>query len=198
MIPRSASLLARRLSPARSVPGFLGALCFLSFAVGDEVPVLPAEASDRLVELEGRKVVVHGTVESTGKSPGGTNFVNFRGTEFSLVAFRSDLDQFPDGEPAELYEGRRLAVEGAVAIYQNKPQIKLTSPSQVRILAEDEEFPPRIRETSVASAESAEAERADGDAETARDESGAESGEAADRVEEEKRIPPVDPSLYFR
>jgi len=178
------------------------ASCFLSvaplgsaFAEGESV-IVSASETDRLVELDGRKAVVHGNVESTGKSPGGTNFVNFRGSEFSLVTFRSDLDQFPEGEPSELYDGRRLVVEGVVAIYQGKPQIKLTSPAQVRFLGEDEEFPPKAVAESAAAVAAGE-----GDAEGAASaEVAAASGEAGDAEADapEKRQPPVDPSLYFR
>jgi len=107
-----------------------------------ETPILAATATRDLKAQEGQKVMVFGRIEGSGKSPSGTNFVNFQGAEFYLTAFKSDLDPFQEGEPAEPYEGKRIVVTGMVSIYRDKPQIKLVSPDQVRILAEGEIFPP--------------------------------------------------------
>ena len=107
-----------------------------------EAPLLKATATAELKEREGQKVVVFGKTEGSGKSPSGTNFVNFQGADFYLTAFKSDLDPFEGGEPAELYDGKRIVVTGVISIYRDKPQIKLVSPDQVRILAEGEIFPP--------------------------------------------------------
>ncbi len=104
---------------------------------------LPRRHRNRgLIAKEGQKVVVHGETKGSGRSASGTNFVNFKDAVFSLVTFKSDLGQFPDGEPAEAYEGKRIAVEGSISLYQGKPQIKLTDPKQVTVLAPDAVFPP--------------------------------------------------------
>jgi len=159
------------------------------------VLTLPALAQDKLylaatetaalVAKEGQKVVVHGETRGSGKSASGTNFVNFKDAEFFLVTFKSDLGQFPDGEPADAYEGKRLAVEGAISIYQGKPQIKLTDPKQVTVLAPDAVFPPPA-ETKVEPAAPSNPPMVK------------PSPEDAPAAEAPKRKPPVDPSEYFK
>lgn len=143
---------------------------------------LAAGETEALMAKEGQLVVVHGQAEGSAKSPGGTNFVNFREAEFFLVTFKTDLGQFPDGEPAEVYEGKRLAVEGVVSIYQGKPQIKLTDPAQVTVLAPDAVFPPPRS-----------ADDADVPSRPMAEEPAAEPA-----PEPAKRKPPVDPSEYFK
>lgn len=152
----------------------------------DEKLYLAANETEALVAKEGQKVVVHGRTKGSGKSGSGTNFVNFDGAEFFLVTFKSDLTRFPDGEPADVYEGKRLAVEGAVSIYQGKPQIKLTDPKQVALLEDDAVFPPpsENKEAPAASAKPMPEEKTD------------PAGEPA--PEAPKRKPPVDPSEYFK
>lgn len=122
----------------------LAAFAFLVPITGaDEKIYLPADATDDLIAKEGQIIVVHGETERSAKIASGTNFVNFKGADFVLVTFKSDLDQFPDGEPHELYDGKRVAVEGPISIYKDKPQIKLTSPEQITVLEPDAEFPPK-------------------------------------------------------
>lgn len=152
----------------------------------DDKLYLAATETDALMAKEGQKVVVHGRTKGSGKSGSGTNFVNFDGAEFFLVTFKSDLNRFPEGEPSEVYEGKRLAVEGTISIYQGKPQIKLTDPRQVTLLEDDAVFPPpsENKEAPAASAKPMPAEKA------------APAGEPA--PETPKRKPPVDPSEYFK
>lgn len=146
---------------------------------------LAANETEALMAKEGQIVVVHGFVEGSAKSPSGTNFVNFKDAEFFLVTFKSDLGQFPDGEPSDLYEGKRLAVEGAISVYQGKPQIKLTDPAQVTVLEADAVFPPvqeKKEEPAAPSKPMAEPPSTG-------------SGPTPDPP---KRKPPVDSSEYFR
>jgi len=110
--------------------------------------------------------------------------VNFKGADFFLVTFKSDLDQFEEGEPFELFEGKRIAVEGAISIYQDKPQIKLTSPGQVTVLEADEVFPPLMEKPDKVVAEKPPAKAM-------------EKSEEAPVEEEPKRKPPVDASEFF-
>jgi len=155
----------------------------------DEEPVIVAVTEmERLVELEGTVVTVYGEVSRTGESESGMNFVNFADTEFVLVTFASDVaQQFPDGEPHEIYRDKRLAVTGPIAIFRDNPQIKLTDPSMVRVLAPDEVFPPE----SEKSVEVAVAETGDSGGED-------EEPEAIEPEPEEKPGPPVDWKLYFK
>ncbi len=105
---------------------------------------LEATRTADLVAKEGQKIVVYGETAGSAKSASGTNFVNFKGSEFSLVTFKSDLTLFPKGEPYLTYDKKRLAVEGVVTLYRDKPQIKLTDPNQITLLAPDAVFPPPV------------------------------------------------------
>jgi DNA/RNA endonuclease YhcR with UshA esterase domain len=115
------------------------------------------------------------------------NFVNFKGAKFYLVTFKSDVDEFEDGEPADIYDEKRLAVTGLVSIYKEKPQIKLTSPDQVRILEEGEEFP---------TPGAAKAEKDKGEKKPIPKKAEEKSDDG--KKEEPKKKPPVDPKKYFK
>ena len=73
------------------------------------------------------------------------------------------------------------------SIYKEKPQIKLTSPDQVRILEEGEEFPPP-------GAAKAGEERGE---EKPMPKKAAEKSDEG-KKEEPKKKPPVDPKKYFK
>jgi hypothetical protein len=158
----------------------------LSTASAQDKLYLAAADTAALVAKEGQRVVVHGETKGSGKSAAGTNFVNFQDAEFFLVTFKSDLAQFPDGEPADAYEGKRIAVEGAISIYQGKPQIKLSDPKQVAVLAADAVFPPPPEKTK--------GEPSAPVPPTA----GTPPPGATPAAEAPKRKPPVDPSEYFK
>mgnify|MGYP003639875506 CR=1 FL=1 len=155
-----------------------------NWGVADDAIYLAAGDSKALIAKEGQKVTVYGTTAESSKSPSGTNFVNFEEAEFYLVTFKTDLTEFSDGEPSELYDGKRLTVSGVMSIYQGKPQIKLTSPDQIGVLEEGEEFPSAVvkkekpEEKPVVKSEP--------------------TPETKPAVEEPKRKPPVDPSEFFK
>jgi hypothetical protein len=113
------------------------------------------------------------------------NFVNFDGAEFYLVTFKSDLTEFLQGEPADLYDGKRLAVTGVISIYKEKPQIKLTDPKMVQILEADTEFPPKADAEPAKKKPAPEAKKT-------------ETPETKPTPEEPKKKPPVDPKKYFK
>lgn len=165
---------------------FLLSACWVSCLGADDRIYLAADSTEELIAKEGQIVVVYGETENSAKVSSGTNFVNFKRADFSLVTFKSDLDQFQDGEPHELYDGKRIAVEGLVSIYRDKPQIKLTSPKQVAILEPDDEFPPKAVEMkppeTVAEAKPAKEKKP----------------EEKSEPEPEKRKPPVDASEFFK
>jgi hypothetical protein len=171
----------------KSFPSSLALLALLAHvaASGEDKLYLAAGDTGALLAKEGQKVIVHGEAMGSKKSASGTNFVNFKDATFFLVTFKSDLSQFSEGEPSDLYEGKRLAVEGAVSIYQGKPQIKLTDPKQVTILAADAVFPPP-------------AETKPETATPAKVKTEKPAPETAPAPETPKRKPPVDPSEYFK
>jgi len=163
-----------------------GLLAQAAFAADEQAKIyLDAADSEAIASREGKAVIVYGVVSGSLKSPSGTNFVHFGDSDFYLVTFKSDLDPFTKGEPHQAYEGKRLAIEGTISIYQNKPQIKLTSPEQVTVLAEDAVYPPVAAPQAKAPTEAASPENP-----------------ATPAVETpaapEKPKPPVDPSEYFR
>jgi len=160
-------------------------LAFPALAAEDAI-YLAATETEAISAKEGQKVVVHGWTTGSAKSSSGTNFVNFENAEFYLVTFQSDVERFEDGEPHRIYDGERLAVEGVVSIYQDKPQIKLASPEQVTVLSEDEQFPPPQPEAP-------DPEKTAKEPESREDENPDEDG----KEEEKKRKPPVDASEYF-
>lgn len=146
---------------------------------------LDASESEAITAKEGQAVIVYGVASGSVKSASGTNFVRFGESVFYLVTFKSDLDPFTEGEPYEIYEGKRLAIEGIISLYQNKPQIKLTSPKQVTILADDAVYPPvAAPPTKAPTVTKSSEEPTPTPAETT--------------IPAEKPKPPVDPSEYFR
>lgn len=161
------------------------AIVSLSPSIADESQIyLKAGDTDAILEKEGQKCIVYGNTKNSSKSASGTSYVNFDGAEFYLVTFKSDLDGFEDGEPHEAFDGKRIAVEGVISIYKDRPQIKLTAPGQVRILEEDEVFPPLGEEKEEPKAAPAVAK------EKAPEEPPAE--------EMPKKKPPVDAKKYFK
>lgn len=155
-------------------------------ADADEKIYLEAVKTAELIAKEGQKIVVFGETGGSGRSASGTNFVNFKEAEFFLVTFKTDLAQFKEGEPHLLYDGKRLAVEGTITIYQGKPQIKLTAPDQVVLLAPDAVFPPPADKE----------EKAPGPDKSKKEEVPLPAGKV--EPETPARKPPVDPSEYFK
>ncbi len=162
------------------------AACLFSLVEADDKIYLSASNTKDLIAKEGQIVVVHGETERSARIASGMNFVNFAGSEFVLVTFKSDLDQFPDGEPHELYNDKRVAVEGPISIYKDKPQIKLVSPRQVTILEPDAAFPPMTPEKM---------EKPEVVVETT---TAKKKPEEKTEPEPEKRKPPVDASEFFK
>ena len=168
------------------LPVLIGAGTLRAQEGAEGLPILTATDTAALKAKDGQKVLVFGETERSGKSGSGMNFVNFKDAEFYLVTFKSDLAAFKEGEPSDIYNGKRLAVAGVVSIYKDKPQIKLTSPDQVRVLADDEAWP-KAPEASASVAPAA-PPVAKSDA----------SAGAAKAVETPTKKPPVDPKQYFK
>lgn len=169
---------------SRCFSGLLAAFAVTCAHADSSVIYIAATETEELKAKDGQRVTVYGETSGAGKSSSGTNFVNFKEGEFYLVTFKTDLNLFPKGEPADLYDGKRIAVTGVMSIYRGKPQFKLTSPEQVRVLEADEEFPPKQEEMKEAPEPEAKPEA---------------TPETESKPEEEsKRKPPVDPSEYFK
>ncbi len=152
-----------------------------------DVAIYIAAGDAKTIEAkDGQKVTVYGRVEGSEKSPSGTNFVRFGESAFYLVTFKSDLTEFPDGEPADQYEENRIAVTGTVSLFQGKPQIKLTSPDQIQILTDEEVFPPKVVAPPASQPEKSDPP------------SDPKPEKPMEETKTEKPKPPVDSSLYFK
>lgn len=124
------------------------ALLFLAFWMGraplgavDEPGVIPefpriaASATKVLQTKEGQRITVTGNVSDTGISSSGLHFVNFESSKFTLVTFAQDVPLFGEGGPAGLYAGKSIEVTGVIELYKGQPQIKLTSPAMIKVIA---------------------------------------------------------------
>ncbi len=163
-------------------------ICTGVFALERTPVYLAADQTAALIANEGRKVIVYGETEGSEKSASGTNYVHFKGSEFFLVTFKSDLGAFKKGEPHLAYNQKRLAVEGVVALREGKPQIKLTAPAQITVLEPGAVFPPPTAEKNETVAGSVEKKAG----------SAAAGETSASPPEVIKPKPPVDPSEYFK
>ncbi len=83
----------------------------------------------------GQPVFVSGKVVNVS-SAGRVNFLNFdtkRPPDFVAVVFRENLEKFP-GELKTLYAGKLVEIRGLVTTYQDKPQIVVTRPEQIKVI----------------------------------------------------------------
>jgi len=119
--------------------------CILSFlcvgllpagVVGEgEIPLFNVNQIEGIRAAEGQTIRVRGLIERTGKSKGtGMNFLNFKDGELTVVVFGRSLKNFPNGEPADRFTGKRVQVTGKLEFYKEKPQIVLERPSNVVLL----------------------------------------------------------------
>jgi DNA/RNA endonuclease YhcR with UshA esterase domain len=90
--------------------------------------VTAADAAGRI----GRTVTVEGVVSEVHVSERAT-FIDLNGRypneEFTGVIFESDAGAFSD---VDAYEGKTVDITGTVQLYRGRPEIILTSPSQIR------------------------------------------------------------------
>lgn len=84
-----------------------------------------------LKKLVGEEVTVTGKVNRATISSSGHHFLNFYSSDLSVVCFRSDVAAFKGGGPAKLWKNKSIEVSGKLELYKGKPQIKVTSPSQI-------------------------------------------------------------------
>ena len=92
--------------------------------------IAPVDASGYV----GASVSVEGVVSQVSTSNRGTTFLNFGGRYpnhvFYAVIFRNNAHKFPD---VHALEGKTVAIKGEVELYKGKPQIIVTSPSQIEL-----------------------------------------------------------------
>lgn len=97
---------------------------------GQAETITPNDAAHHI----GSVMTVEGVVSQVSTSGGGTTFINFGGRYpdhvFYGVIFRNNASQFPG---VQALEGKTVAISGTVDLYKGKPQIILTSASQISV-----------------------------------------------------------------
>ena len=158
----------------------------IQLAVAEEIealPVLKVSNTQAIIAKDGQKITVRGSVSTVRKSKGGTNVINFEDSEFYLVTFKSDLQTFDGGEPADLYRGKHLAVTGVVSIYKDKPQMKLAHPDMVKIIDPNEPLATPVKSSTNS---------------TKANKTKASERKTVTKTLKKKKKPPVDPKKYFK
>lgn len=108
----------------------------------NELPRVSAGDIEGVKKLVGKKAVVYGKVISANESAkAGMSFLDLDGGKFTVVSFKDDYGKFPDAQsPAKLYKGKDIEITGDIFEYRAKgkgdpkPEIKLTEPSQIKII----------------------------------------------------------------
>lgn len=111
----------------------------------DEDKVLPVEEASKKV---GQTVTVELVVQSTGETRSGNKllFLNsekdFRSPKnFTIVIDGKVLDKFAKAgvaDPRNFYGDATIRVTGKVSLYQNKPQIRVEGPEQIKVVKNKE------------------------------------------------------------
>jgi DNA/RNA endonuclease YhcR with UshA esterase domain len=100
----------------------------------DDLPVIKYSEAARYV---GKRVAVRGLVVSVATSPLGTAFINF-GRDYPNQTFAGFISaESPLGNDRSLttLQGKIIDIIGTIVLYQGKPEIKVLSADQIRILA---------------------------------------------------------------
>lgn len=100
----------------------------------DKSPPIPAQNVAALRENMGKEVTVVGHVQRTGESRSGHQFLNFADSELTAVCYREQVTNFREGKPADVYRQKDVELTGKLELYDGKVQIRLSDPSQIRIV----------------------------------------------------------------
>ena len=115
----------------RSLFAFLSLLLCLIATHADDLPVIKDSEAVRYV---GKHVEVRGFVVSVTTSPFGTAFINF-GREYPNQTFAgfiaADSKMATDDRIATL-EGKIISITGTIELDEGKPEIRVTSPDQIK------------------------------------------------------------------
>ena len=93
--------------------------------------------TDKIAAQLGKWATVRCKVQRTGKSKANTQFLNFSNNKFVVVCFADALKLFDKGEPADLYNNKRIEIFGMIEQYKAQYQIKLRMPDQMKIIHEE-------------------------------------------------------------
>jgi DNA/RNA endonuclease YhcR with UshA esterase domain len=111
----------------------------LIFAVCSSLLAGPAFAVDTIAPCDagghvGQTVTIAGSVSEIHHSASGRAIFlhmggSFPGNCFTAVVFKDDFTKFPG---MDSLRGKNIEVSGAVKLYQNKPEIILNDPGQIK------------------------------------------------------------------
>lgn len=121
-----------RISNLRHITTALLLAAIAAISSAAETGKIPVDDAAALRDNVGKEVTVVGTVARTGKPVGGPQFLNFEGTEFTVVCLPGDLDRFAE-PPADAFNRKSLEVTGKVELYKGRLQMRIRNPSQVRV-----------------------------------------------------------------
>jgi DNA/RNA endonuclease YhcR with UshA esterase domain len=114
---------------------FLSIILALSFRVqAQEIPkITPDQAKDYI----GKTVTVCGEVKDSYVAPkSGTIFLNFGADYpnqiFVAYIYEDAAKNFPES-PATAFKGKNICVTGEVKMFQEKPEIMITKPEQIKL-----------------------------------------------------------------
>jgi hypothetical protein len=118
-------------SDVRTLFGILALLLSLLATPAGGLPVIK---DSQAVQYLGKNVEVRGFVVSVTISPLGTAFINF-GRHYPNQTFAGFIEAGSKiaKRIAEL-QGKLVAITGKIELYQGKPEIKVTSTDQIKVL----------------------------------------------------------------
>jgi len=96
-------------------------------------PKLAVNNAVQLKKCQGQTVTVVGKISRATVSKSGHHFLNFYGSNLTVVCFKQELSKFDKGGPAKVYSNKEVHVTGKLETYKGKPQIKLTLPTQISL-----------------------------------------------------------------
>ena len=99
---------------------------------GTPIVVSPSEVAAQV----GKLVTVRGRVDGQKTSKSGHTYLNFGG-RYPNHVFSCFLNVKSFTEPIPMFEGKEVEVSGTVTMYQDKPQIEVSTLSQIRVLEEE-------------------------------------------------------------
>ena len=118
----------------RTLFAILGLLLCLIATRADELPVIKDSEAIRYV---GKSVDVRGFVVSVTISPLGTRFINF-GQDYpnqTFAGFIAAGSKMATDERIDTLQGKIIGITGTVELNQGKPEIRVMSPDQIKILS---------------------------------------------------------------
>ena len=118
-------------SDMRSLFAILGLLlCLIATGAGELLVIKDSEA----IHYVGKNVEVRGLVVSVTTSPLGTTFINF-GREYpnqTFAGFIAAGSNLATDQRIATLQGKIIGITGTVELHDGKPEIKVTSASQIK------------------------------------------------------------------